>query len=333
MDRIIHALRTRLLTTPMIVITIALVTYGVFHASSTRYSASPAVEVTQTTSLPNVSAELEVELITLRPEGFEPSQITRAKGPFVMLVDDRSGKEGSSLKLQRLKGEQLRDINRSGARIAREAAGSSLQVKGAENNWVEIASGKSRFRLAGLDAGRVELSFRHPGYATQGRGVDVRPGEVAQVEVALRPLAFVTPYRATLVFDGHIQAGYFVANVGDPAAGGACASCAFAFDSQEGLEAIVLELHAGPTVTNPTRPNDYFFELASEGKGGRIAADHWADRDKRVFHGGWVEDGDAYTLSNTCGLYWPCLDQRYTLYLGLFYHEPPASNFTNLPPE
>ena len=55
--------------------------------------------------------KLEVELITLRPEGFEPSKIVRQRGPFVLLVDDRSGKENSSLQLQRLKGERLRDLN------------------------------------------------------------------------------------------------------------------------------------------------------------------------------------------------------------------------------
>jgi len=54
---------------------------------------------------------LEVELITLRPEGFEPTQLTRPKGPFVLLVDDRTGKDGSSLRLQRLKGEALRELN------------------------------------------------------------------------------------------------------------------------------------------------------------------------------------------------------------------------------
>ena len=59
----------------------------------------------------SLSDDLEVELITLKPEGFEPSEIVRPKGPFVLLVDDRSGKEGSSLRLQRLLGERLRDVN------------------------------------------------------------------------------------------------------------------------------------------------------------------------------------------------------------------------------
>jgi hypothetical protein len=57
--------------------------------------------------------EVEVELVTLRPEGFEPLEIVRRKGPFVLLIDDRSGNDNSSLQLQRLKGDRLRDLNTS----------------------------------------------------------------------------------------------------------------------------------------------------------------------------------------------------------------------------
>ena len=52
----------------------------------------------------------EIELITLRPAGFEPAEITRPKGPFVLFIDDRSGRENSSLALQRSNGGQLRAI-------------------------------------------------------------------------------------------------------------------------------------------------------------------------------------------------------------------------------
>ena len=56
------------------------------------------------------SEPAEVELITLRPAGFEPTEISRPKGPFVLFVDDRSGKENSSLELRRMNGERLRAI-------------------------------------------------------------------------------------------------------------------------------------------------------------------------------------------------------------------------------
>lgn len=57
------------------------------------------------------SQPAEVELITLRPAGFEPAEITRPKGAFVLFLDDRSGRETSSLILRRLSGEHPRTIN------------------------------------------------------------------------------------------------------------------------------------------------------------------------------------------------------------------------------
>jgi hypothetical protein len=90
----------------LFIVVVAVVAYGKFASYSTPgpKESAPAI-VAQ-----NASDDLEVELITLRPEGFEPLQITRPKGLFVLVVDDRSGKEGSSLTLQRLKGERLRDL-------------------------------------------------------------------------------------------------------------------------------------------------------------------------------------------------------------------------------
>ena len=52
----------------------------------------------------------EIELITLRPSGFEPAEVARPKGAFVLFIDDRSGKDESSLVLQRVNGGQLRAI-------------------------------------------------------------------------------------------------------------------------------------------------------------------------------------------------------------------------------
>ena len=66
-------------------------------------SASPPVQ--------SVTGKLEVELVTLKASGFEPLEITRPKGPFVLVVEDRSGKDHSSFTLQRLKGDRLREVN------------------------------------------------------------------------------------------------------------------------------------------------------------------------------------------------------------------------------
>src|SRR6266513_5248600 len=74
---------------------------------------SQAMHRASSTTLPaqGVTDKLEVELVTLQASGFEPLEITRPKGPFVLVVEDRSGKEHSSFALQRLRGEQLRSVN------------------------------------------------------------------------------------------------------------------------------------------------------------------------------------------------------------------------------
>src|SRR5262245_44960465 len=47
---------------------------------------------------------LQVELITLTPNGYTPSQISRPKGKFLLVVDDRSGLPETSQKLERVIG-------------------------------------------------------------------------------------------------------------------------------------------------------------------------------------------------------------------------------------
>lgn len=86
--------RSLLAATVIIAIGVLFVTLGSFRSGST-----------------DNSQPTEIELITLRPAGFEPAEITRSKGAFVLFLDDRSGKENSSLVLQRLNGERLRAIN------------------------------------------------------------------------------------------------------------------------------------------------------------------------------------------------------------------------------
>ena len=72
-----------------------------------------AIQPTVTSHTLQAADRFEVELITLRPHGFEPNEITRPKGPFVLFVEDHSGKSDSLMRLQRLGGERLRDVNTS----------------------------------------------------------------------------------------------------------------------------------------------------------------------------------------------------------------------------
>ena len=57
--------------------------------------------------------KLEVELVTLRASGFEPLEIRRPKGSFVLLLEDRSGKDAVAFTLRDVKGQHLRKVNTS----------------------------------------------------------------------------------------------------------------------------------------------------------------------------------------------------------------------------
>ena len=50
---------------------------------------------------------LETELITLQPSGFEPSEIRRPQGAFILGVDNRAGVESIELQFMRADGQRL----------------------------------------------------------------------------------------------------------------------------------------------------------------------------------------------------------------------------------
>ena len=64
-----------------------------------------------------LTARLEAELITITPGGFEPGEITRPAGRFLLAIDNRSGLEDISLSLVRAAGSKLREqrVSRSKA--------------------------------------------------------------------------------------------------------------------------------------------------------------------------------------------------------------------------
>jgi hypothetical protein len=53
---------------------------------------------------------VEAELITLTPSGFEPSEINRTEGRFLLAVDNRSGIREITLRLERENGGRLQEI-------------------------------------------------------------------------------------------------------------------------------------------------------------------------------------------------------------------------------
>jgi hypothetical protein len=98
----------RLLVTAILAVSTVCTISKTLRSGSTHTAQQRDVELMRP---PTSTDEVEVELITLRPYGFEPAEITRFKGSFVLFVDDRSGQEHSSLVLQRDKGDRLRAVN------------------------------------------------------------------------------------------------------------------------------------------------------------------------------------------------------------------------------
>ncbi len=53
---------------------------------------------------------MEVELVTVRPHGFVPAEITRPRGRFLLAVNDRSGLEEVDVRLFREAGGVEREV-------------------------------------------------------------------------------------------------------------------------------------------------------------------------------------------------------------------------------
>ena len=61
------------------------------------------------------SKRIEVELVTIRASGFEPGEINRPPGKFLLAVDNRSGISEVDLRLDRLTGGRVHE-----ARVSRD---------------------------------------------------------------------------------------------------------------------------------------------------------------------------------------------------------------------
>ena len=59
------------------------------------------------------STRIEVEILKIEPSGFQPAEINRPAGPFVLIMRNRSGAQGLLLRLRRRGGEGVREIQLS----------------------------------------------------------------------------------------------------------------------------------------------------------------------------------------------------------------------------
>lgn len=60
---------------------------------------------------------VESEVITLTPTGFSPSEITRPRGRFLVVLDDRSGLDEVTFILGRANGDRVREARRTKAEL------------------------------------------------------------------------------------------------------------------------------------------------------------------------------------------------------------------------
>ena len=77
------------------------------ETSSTVLSRPPA---TGLTTQGNSDERIEVELITVTPQGFEPAEVTRPHEPFILALHNNSGAPTLSLRLDRVQGERVHEM-------------------------------------------------------------------------------------------------------------------------------------------------------------------------------------------------------------------------------
>jgi hypothetical protein len=117
--------------------------FGVVHfvrrsaKRSVNSTATPVLTVTQGPPHSN----MEAELITVTPQGFEPLEINRPKGSFLLMVQNRSGLPDVAIQLNHEAGPKLR----------------ALQLPREQPNWDDVID---------LPPGRYVLTEAdHPGWS------------------------------------------------------------------------------------------------------------------------------------------------------------------------
>ena len=84
----------------VLLLLILLVVFAVFISARWKTDSSQPVPHAEDRAQP------EAELVTITPTGFEPGQINRLQGPFILAVDNRSGLDEVELYLERETGSR-----------------------------------------------------------------------------------------------------------------------------------------------------------------------------------------------------------------------------------
>ena len=105
----------------LIVFTLALITLSVvsgraWFRSPEEVSFSAPLPESQPVNVPQSETRpdrVEAEVITILPTGFQPSEITRSRGQFLILVDNQSGFDDLTLRLNKVTGQRLRELKQT----------------------------------------------------------------------------------------------------------------------------------------------------------------------------------------------------------------------------
>ncbi len=92
-----HSLAVRSLFALLIGLILAFSVYAAFRLRAAKRSAEVAVVAGPSAGSENV----EAELITILPNGFEPGELVRPAGSFVLMFDNQSGLQPLDLRLER----------------------------------------------------------------------------------------------------------------------------------------------------------------------------------------------------------------------------------------
>lgn len=188
-----------------------------------------------------------------------------------------------------------------------------------------------RYAFTDVPAGPYQLTFDHSSFVSAGRKVDVSVGVETRLDVILERLAFGGPWHETFAYSGEILVGEAFTDLA-PCEQGAT-ECYYRYAGQADLNTIVLEADWTPTIPGgPLGGSQLYFQVSS-GDGGTLYKDGYLPpQGKQQFQGDWPQDGTAtFRQFVVCDLFWVCVQQKFDIYITLFYIDPPPDDFSILP--
>jgi hypothetical protein len=98
-------------------ITVVVCAFAMFRTVPASKSALRSTEANHThtlpVSIPPPAEQLEAELITILPSGFQPTEITRPAGKFLLAIENRSGLQSIDFNLRAESGTRLFQVSRT----------------------------------------------------------------------------------------------------------------------------------------------------------------------------------------------------------------------------